>query len=85
LVSELKKQEERLANFVIEDAEDIADYYDLRKKLDELAADFKDVITHPSYSLPFLKPGRLVKVKHQSLDFGWGAVINVTKLVPPKV
>jgi len=70
---------------VVEDEEDVADYYDLRKKLDELAADFKDVISHPSYSLPFLQPGRLVKIKHLQLDFGWGVVINYQKRTPPKV
>lgn len=54
--------------------EHIADYYDLRKKLDELATGFKDVVTHLSY--PFLRPRRPIKVKHQNLDFCWGAVIT---------
>ncbi|KAF8581458.1 antiviral helicase [Ramaria rubella] len=84
LEDQLRKEEERLSSIVVEDEEDVADYYDLRKKLDELAVDFKDVITHPSYSLPFLKPGRLVKIKHLQLDFGWGIIINYEKRIPPK-
>lgn len=50
-----------------------------------MAADFRDVITHPNYSLPFLQPGRLVKVKYQKLDFGWGAIANFQKRLPSKV
>lgn len=74
-----------MSSIVVEHEEDVADYFELRKKLDELAADFKEVITHPSYSLPFLQPGRLVKIKHLHLDFGWGVVINYQKRLPPKV
>ena len=50
-----------------------------------MVADFREVITHPTYSLPFLNNGRLVKVKHQNLDFGWGVVVNFQKRLPPKV
>lgn len=62
----------------------IAEYYEMRKQLDQMAADFREVITHPSYSLPFLQVGRLVKVKHGKVDYGWGVVINVMKRLPPK-
>jgi len=50
-----------------------------------MSADFRDVITHPNYCLPFLQPGRLLKVKWQKLDFGWGVIINYQKRVPAKV
>ncbi|KIJ27866.1 hypothetical protein M422DRAFT_61991 [Sphaerobolus stellatus SS14] len=72
----MKKEEEHLANLAIEDEEDIAGYYDLRKKLDELTVDFTNIITHPSYCWHYLEPGRLVRVKHETLDFGWGIVVN---------
>jgi ATP-dependent RNA helicase DOB1 len=49
-----------------------------------MGADFREVVTHPTYSLPFLSPGRLVKIKHQDLDFGWGIVVNYQKRLPPK-
>jgi ATP-dependent RNA helicase DOB1 len=85
VIEELRKEEGRLSSIVVEHEEDVADYFELRKKLDELAADFKEVITHPSYSLPFLQPGRLVLIKHLQLDFGWGVVINYQKRLPPRV
>ena len=70
---------------VIPDEAEVAEYYEYRQQLDQMAADFKDVITHPNYSLPFLQPGRLVKVKYQKLDFGWGVIINYQKRIPAKV
>lgn len=70
---------------MVPDEESVAEYYEYRQQLDEMSADFREVIHHPSYSLPFLQPGRLVKVKHKDLDFGWGVVINYQKRLPPKV
>jgi ATP-dependent RNA helicase DOB1 len=70
---------------VIPDESRVAEYYELRQQLDQMAADFREVITHPTYSLPFLQSGRLVKVKHKALDFGWGVVVNFQKRLPPKV
>lgn len=83
--TELKKEEEAKDTIVIPDEKAVAEYYDFRQQLDQMTSDFRDVITHPTYSLPFLQPGRLVKVKHQSLDFGWGVIINYQKRLPPKV
>lgn len=42
----------------IPDEERVVEYYEYRQQLDQLTADFREVITHPSYSLPFLLPGR---------------------------
>jgi ATP-dependent RNA helicase DOB1 len=44
----------------------------------------RDVIMHPNFCLPFLQPGRLVKVKYRNHDFGWGAVVNFTNRKPSK-
>jgi hypothetical protein len=63
----------------------VAEYYEYRQQLDQMAADFREVITHPTYSLPFLQPGRLVKVKSQKVDFGWGVIINYQKRLHSKV
>lgn len=84
-VPELKTEERRKDDISIPDEERVAEYYEYRQQLDLMAADFREVITHPNYALPFLKPGRLVKVKHGNLDFGWGVVINFSKRSPPKV
>lgn len=69
----------------MEDEEAISDYYDLRQQLDILIKDLRDVLNHPTYALPFLQPGRLVRVKHDELDFGWGCVVKYQKRLGPKV
>lgn len=83
--TELKQEEAARDAIVMPDEKVVSEYYGIRQQLDQLASDFRDVITHPNYSLPFLQPGRLVKIKYKDLDFGWGVVINYQKRLPPKV
>ncbi|RPD65355.1 antiviral helicase [Lentinus tigrinus ALCF2SS1-7] len=80
----LQKEEAKKAAITIPDEELVASYYEYRQQLDQMAADFREVITHPNYVLPFLQPGRLVKIKHDKLDFGWGIIVNYQKRLPPK-
>lgn len=82
---ELKHEEEAKDSSVIPNEPQVAEYYEYRQQLDQMAQDFRDVITHPNYCLPFLQAGRLIKVKHQKLDFGWGVLINYNKRLPAKV
>ncbi|KAF9269818.1 antiviral helicase [Marasmius fiardii PR-910] len=84
LEEELKAEEQSKSLITIPDEAQVAEYYEYRQQLEQMASDFRLVITHPSYSLPFLQPGRLIKVKHEKLDFGWGVVINYSKRLPPK-
>ncbi|GAA6016081.1 hypothetical protein JCM11491_000662 [Sporobolomyces phaffii] len=84
LEDELRALDEQRASIVIPDEDNIADYYDLRQQLDILNKDLRDVLNHPTYALPFLQPGRLVRVKHDDLDFGWGVVVNYQKRVGTK-
>ncbi|KAH9919459.1 antiviral helicase [Epithele typhae] len=84
IMAEMEKEEEQEAAIQVEDEELVATYHDYRQQLDQMAADFQEVITHPNYILPFLQPGRLVKVKHQKFDFGWGVIVNYQKRANPK-
>lgn len=77
--TELAELENEKSEMVIDDEATVREYYDLRHKLDAYAKDMRDVINHPSYCLKFMQPGRLVKVKYQNHDFGWGAVVNYQK------
>ncbi|KAJ2394421.1 ATP-dependent RNA helicase mtr4, partial [Coemansia sp. RSA 2559] len=58
----------------IDDEPSVKRFYDLRMQLDSLSGDVAKAIVHPSTSLPFLQPGRLVRVNTGGLDFGWGCV-----------
>lgn len=68
----------------VPDEEAIAAYYTMHKTLRQLQDDRREVIRHPSYALPFLQGGRLVAVRHEALDFGWGVVVAYQKHLPPK-
>lgn len=46
----------------IEKEDAIAVYYDIREELNTLGKEFRSYITKSEYLLPFLQPGRLVKV-----------------------
>ncbi|KAF2235141.1 ATP-dependent RNA helicase-like protein DOB1 [Viridothelium virens] len=78
LEKELHEMEDERVNMDIEQEPVIKEYYDLRKQIDTFTRDMKEVVTHPNYSLQFMQPGRLVKVKRRAYDFGWGAVVNFT-------
>lgn len=60
----------------IADESTIRDYYDLRQQIAGYADDMRQVIMHPDHCLPFIQPGRLVYVKHNDFDFGWGVVVD---------
>lgn len=76
LEKELHELEAEKSSFNIADEGLVKECYDLRQQLKTYTQDMRDVINHPSYSLPFMQPGRLVKIRHNEEDFGWGAVVN---------
>ena len=84
LEKELHDLEAQRESFDIADESMVRDCYDLRQQLKTYTKDMRDVINHPNYSLQFMQSGRLVKVKHQETDFGWGAVVNFTAVKPGK-
>ncbi|EGG00855.1 uncharacterized protein MELLADRAFT_111500 [Melampsora larici-populina 98AG31] len=57
----------------------VKEYYDIRHELNIQNQDLREVINHPTYSLPFLQPGRLVRVKFGEIDYDWGCVVNFQK------
>ncbi|CAO1637675.1 unnamed protein product [Parajaminaea phylloscopi] len=81
---ELEAASQELDSVHVPDEEAADEYFGLHKQLEMLDSDFQDVISHPTYALPFLQPGRLIKIKHEDLDFGWGCVVNYQKRLPPR-
>lgn len=84
LEKELAEMEQKRLDMVIENEDEIKEYYDLRQQLTKYGGEMREVITHPQYLLKFLQAGRLVKVKYKDYDFGWGAVCNFMKIKPSK-
>ncbi|CAG8436709.1 6385_t:CDS:10 [Ambispora gerdemannii] len=84
LEEELARLEEEKASLEIPDEEIIADYYLLREQLENFSKDMRDVINQPTYCLHFLQTGRLVRVKHDNMDFGYGMVVSFEKRKEPE-
>ncbi|KAK2149217.1 hypothetical protein LSH36_462g02035 [Paralvinella palmiformis] len=79
LVEKVKNLEKEYNKIVIPNDDQVSSYYKIRQQLDNLALELKHYIHKPQYLLPFLQPGRLVQVKHDDKDFGWGIVVNFQK------
>ncbi|XP_066506476.1 exosome RNA helicase MTR4 [Hoplias malabaricus] len=79
VLERMKKLEEMYNTIEIPNEESVVTYYKIRQQLAKLGKEIEEFIRKPKYCLPFLQPGRLVKVKKEDLDFGWGAVVNFSK------
>ncbi|XP_012278049.1 superkiller viralicidic activity 2-like 2 [Orussus abietinus] len=66
----------------IEKYNQISTYHDIREQLDRLGVEFRTFLTKPEYLLPFLQPGRMVKVKNDQDTFDWGIIVNFKKKSP---
>ncbi|KAF3821681.1 hypothetical protein GH733_009723 [Mirounga leonina] len=83
--TEVKNSEEQYNKIVIPNEESVIIYYKIRQQLAKLGKEIEEYIHKPKYCLPFLQPGRLVKVKNEGDDFGWGVVVNFSKKSNVKV
>ncbi|XP_067889141.1 exosome RNA helicase MTR4 [Heterodontus francisci] len=79
VVEKVKILEGQYNEIEIPNEESIVTYYKIRQQLAKLGKEIEEYIHKPKYCLPFLQPGRLVKVKNDDDDFGWGVVINFNK------
>ncbi|KAI9364963.1 rRNA-processing arch domain-containing protein [Zopfochytrium polystomum] len=60
--------ERRLASLKVPEEEHIAAYYNIRAQLENYKQDFRDVVNHEAYCLPFLQSGRLVRPTPATTD-----------------
>ncbi|KAM9306492.1 LOW QUALITY PROTEIN: exosome RNA helicase MTR4 [Pholidichthys leucotaenia] len=79
VVERIKKLEEQYHTIDIPNEESVVTYFKIRQQLAKLGKEIQEFIHKPKYCLPFLQPGRLVKVKNEDTDFGWGVVVNFCK------
>ncbi|MEE6458238.1 hypothetical protein FKM82_000233 [Ascaphus truei] len=79
VVEQVNKLEEQYNDIQIPNEESVVTYYKIRQQLAKLGKEIEDFIHKPKYCLPFLQPGRLVKVNREDEDFGWGVVVNFSK------
>ncbi|CAL1528127.1 unnamed protein product [Lymnaea stagnalis] len=79
LLERLQVKEQAYKALAVDDEDSVSAYYRIRQQLDTLGRELRHFILKPTYLLPFLQPGRVVKVKNEDLDFGWGIVLNFHK------
>ncbi|KAL6472658.1 hypothetical protein MHYP_G00188460 [Metynnis hypsauchen] len=79
VLDKMKKLEKMYNAIEIPNEDSVVTYYKIRQQLAKLGKEIEEYIRKPKYCLPFLQPGRLVKVKKEELDFGWGVVVNFSK------
>eukprot|EP01135_Chromosphaera_perkinsii_P004186 Nk52_evm5s271 gene=Nk52_evmTU5s271 len=65
----------------IPNADMVEAYYNIKLQLEKLKIDMKMIISQPQFCLPFLQPGRLVKLSDSENDWGWGCVVNFQKKI----
>ncbi|XP_078573657.1 exosome RNA helicase MTR4-like [Branchiostoma floridae x Branchiostoma japonicum] len=85
MITKLQKLQEDYNAMSVPEEDSITAYYKLRQQLDKHGQEIEAFIQKPKYCLPFLQPGRLVKVRNEADDFGWGVVINFQKKANQKV
>ena len=66
-------------NVTVDNEDEASSYYRLRRQIELLGRQMNKIILSPKYCLPFINPGRLVKVRHGKNDFGWGIIMNFKK------
>lgn len=77
--------EKRRQALKIDREDEVYQYYQTRKQLELYNEDMRHVLNHPTYCLPFVQPGRLVRIRlkvgtdNTEYDFSWGIVVNFRK------
>ncbi|XP_068727369.1 exosome RNA helicase MTR4-like [Montipora capricornis] len=79
MIDKLKALEVKRDAFKIPNEESVTSYYKIRQQLKKLGNDMLGFIHQPKYCLPYMQPGRLIQVKNNDTDFGWGVVLNFQK------
>ena len=75
----LKEKQAELDSITIESESVIAEYYNIRLQIEKLRALMRETLNLPVHSLPFLQPGRLVKIVDGAQQWGWGVLVNFQK------
>lgn len=80
---ELKEQFEVLndkyESIIIPNEDRIEEYYNLKTQWEQIKSDYRHVVHHHSYAVPFIQPGRLIRVVTSKWDFGWCPVVNLLR------
>ncbi|XP_072969929.1 DExH-box ATP-dependent RNA helicase DExH9 [Typha angustifolia] len=90
LEKQVKELEIEKSSMIIEEEESLKDYYNLLQQYRSLKNEVRDIVFSPKHCLPFLQPGRLLRVRCPSDDktpsssieeqSTWGVIINFERV-----
>uniref|UniRef100_A0A182Y5L2 Helicase ATP-binding domain-containing protein n=1 Tax=Anopheles stephensi TaxID=30069 RepID=A0A182Y5L2_ANOST len=75
----VQRKQKQLLAVEIKDEQSIVSYHHIREQLDRLGQEFREYITRPVYLVPFLQPGRMIKIQSDAGEFEWGIIVNFKK------
>lgn len=78
--ADLDRLEKSLSEIAVPNEEAVAEYFHLKRQIEALQENLQVYKTKPVYCLPFLQPGRLVRVQDGDDAWGWGLVVSFQKL-----
>lgn len=79
LYKKVEEKQELLKTIKISDENLIASYHHIRDQLDNLGKEFRTYTSKPEYLIPFLQPGRMVKIQNEVDEYDWGIIVNFKK------
>lgn len=60
-----------------------AAFLTLQDHLQQYTRQLRDECNRPECAIPFLNPGRLCRIEHGGVDFGYGVIVKYTKCLAP--
>ncbi|KYR02109.1 DEAD/DEAH box helicase [Tieghemostelium lacteum] len=79
LIKQVEEIELEKSQIQIPNESAVEDYVKVKNQLLKLKEAMRDFINQPSYVQPYLTPGRIVKVREDQNDWGYGVVLNFYK------
>ncbi|RWS27306.1 superkiller viralicidic activity 2-like 2 [Leptotrombidium deliense] len=85
LLDKLKALESQYEKIEVKNEQKVGDYFKIKSELSHLSKQFLNFLRKPTYIVPFLQAGRLLKiVSDEDVEVGWGVVINYLKKTSKK-
>lgn len=83
LMDQLEKLKADKQNIVLKKPKELVEYHQTQSQLTTCRKKIREVVNQPINLLPFLNPGRLVLVEDDKVQWGWGIIVNFSKLKVP--
>jgi len=77
--AELEEAKEKTDAIAIPDETVIAAYVSIESSIAQLKQQMRNIINTPQHALPFLQAGRVLRVRDDAGNVGWGTVLNFKK------